>query len=588
MANEYEFTSGFLGARQLKQDKQYKDAALENQREELRVKKPYYESATDENLAKAGVYRETAKDARLKRGITIGRANALKKNNMLGDDWNINDYIDDDSYMGVEGAFKPMSKAPSFGLTQPPPVQNGTDPQAGMYGLRLPTVRGYVHGGLVQHYNDGSQGGVQPPQALSDDQIAQKLGIKPMVDANGMMSFSPDDQARVDQARGITVGGNRVEGNGTFQVVQDERRAEDDRRNGIATVADGTVDAPKLNSNGLNAPKLTSGDGPTEIPFGEKAPYAAVVSADPKAAKEIYNDVWKKTSNFKNLSKTLMELQSFDFIEGKVTTKGMLDNVQTLKKMQNEGFFSAVNEAIYGDNKKALEMFREYGDDRAENVKSLTTFDIQEDVTNSKTKEKRKGVLVTYDDGTTRKVDPKKLIMDAVTVKEFLDESYRRSNQIMTGEDKDLDREETKRYRLAQERERNDRLLSQQEEKVAQRITGDFRSELDRKYKSWLQAQDPNFIPSAEIKEKKEMEILQEFRPAQQLAQSNIAAGNYRINAATLLQAAKQGKDASFVDNASNFVGDKNGKPLVKEILGQTHYQTKGGVWIPVNLSQPQ
>jgi len=583
MANEYDFTSGFLGARQLKQDKQYKDAALENQREELRVKKPYYESATDENLAKAGVYRETAKDARLKRGITIGRASALKKNNMLGDDWNIYDYLDDDSYMGVEGAFKPTeAKAPSYGVT-PPPVQGGTDPQAGMYGLRLPSIRGYVHGGLVQHYQDGSQGSVQ---ALSDDQIAQKLGIKPLVDANGMMSFSPDDQARVDQARGITVGGNRVEGNGTFQVVQDERRAEDDRRNGIATVADGTVDAPKLNSNGLNAPKLTSGDGPTEIPFGEKAPYAAVVSADPKAAKEIYNDVWKKTSNFKNLSKTLMELQSFDFIEGKVTTKGMLDNVQTLKKMQNEGFFSAVNEAIYGDNKKALEMFREYGDDKAENVKSLTTFDIQEDVTNSKTKEKRKGVLVTYDDGTTRKVDPKKLIMDAVTVKEFLDESYRRSNQIMTGEDKDLDREETKRYRLAQERERNDKLLSQQEEKVAQRITGDFRSELDRKYKSWLQAQDPNFIPSAEIKEKKEIEILQEFRPAQQLAQSNIAAGNYRINAANLLDAAKNAADSAFLGNPNNFVKGKDGKPLVKEVLGQTMAQTNGGVWIPVGIGQ--
>jgi len=584
MANEYDFTSGFLGARQLRQDKEYKDAVLENQREELRVKKPYYESAADENFAKANVYRETAKDSRLKRGITIGRARALKKNGMLGDDWNITDYIDDDSYMGVEGAFKPMStewKAPSFGLTQPPP-QGGTDPQAGMYGLRLPTVRGYVHGGLVQHYQDGSRGAVQPIAS----RIAEQFGVTPLIDSNGNVSYSAEDQAKLDKANGITVGGGRVDGNGTFQVVQDERRAEDDRRNGVTRPVEGTTDASQLNTTGLNAPKLKSGDGSTDIPFGEKAPFAAVASADPKAAKEIYDDVWKRTSNFKNLSKTLMELQSFDFIEGKVTTKGMLDNVQTLKKMQNEGFFSAINEAIYGDNKKALEMFREYGDDKAENVKSLTTFDIQEDVTNSKTKEKRKGVLVTYDDGTTRKVDPKKLIMDAVTVKEFLDESYRRSNQIMTGEDKDLDREETKRYRLAQERERNDKLLAQQEEKVSLRVGGDFRSELDRKYKSWLQAQDPNFIPSAEIKEKKEAEILQEFRPAQQLAQSNIAAGNYRINAANLLDAAKNATDSAFLGNPNNFVKGKDGKPLVKEVLGQTMAQTNGGVWIPVGIGQ--
>jgi hypothetical protein len=586
MANEYEFTSGFLGARQLKQDKQYKDAALENQREELRVKKPYYESATDENLAKAGVYRETAKDARLKRGMTIGRARALKKNNMLGDDWNINDYIDDDSYMGVEGAFKPMSKAPSFGLTQPPPVQNGTDPQAGMYGLRLPTVRGYVHGGLVQHYNDGSQGGVQPPQALSDDQIAQKLGIKPMVDANGMMSFSPDDQARVDQARGITVGGNRVEGNGTFEVVQDLRREEDDRRNGVTRPIEGTTEATKLNTTGLNAPKLKSGDGPTEIPFGEKAPYAAVVSADPKAAKEIYNDVWKKTSNFKNLSKTLMELQSFDFIEGKVTTKGMLDNVQTLKKMQNEGFFSAVNEAIYGDNKKALEMFREYGDDKAENVKSLTTFDIQEDVTNSKTKEKRKGVLVTYDDGTTRKVDPKKLIMDAVTVKEFLDESYRRSSQIVAAEDKDRDRDENAALRRLQIQERKDRLDKEEQEKVSKRMSSEFTGEFNREFKTFLDPSNPNFIPDQSKRDEKAREIDEKLRPAQTLGQANIAAGNFRINSANLMTAVQNAANPDFLGNPNNFVKGKDGKPLVKEVLGQTMAQTNGGVWIPVGIGQ--
>ena len=585
MANEYDFTSGYLGARSLKQDKEYRDASLKNQRDEIELKKPYYKSAAEENLAKVGVYGETVKDARLKRGLMIGKARVMKEMGDLPADFELNDYLSDDtSYMGIDGAFK--LKPVSLGLSAQTPVQGGTDPAAGMYGIR---VRGYVHGGLVQHYQDGSQGGVQP---MTDEQIAVKLGITPMVDANNTnVTFSPDDQAKIDQARGITARGitvnnDRIPSGDTFEVVKDEIRAEDDRRKGLARVADGAVDAPELNSNGLNAPKLTGGNGPTEIPFGEKAPFAAVAAVNPKAATVILEKVKKETSNFKKMSKTLMSLQSFDYIEGKITTKGMLENVQTLKKMQAEGFFSAINETIYGDNDKALEMYREFGDDKAQNVKSLTTFDIQEDVTNSKTKEKRKGVLVTYDDGTTRKVDPKKLIMDAVTVKEFLDENYRRSNQIMTGEDKDLDREETKRYRLAQEVERGDRLLNQQEEKVALRIQGDFRSELDRKYKSWLQAQDPNFIPSAEIKEKKEAEILSEFRPAQLLAQSNIAAGNYRINTANLLNASKNATDPDFLGNPNNFVKGKNGKPLVKEVLGQTMAQTNGGVWIPVGIGQ--
>ena len=281
-----------------------------------------------------------------------------------------------------------------------------------------------------------------------------------------------------------------------------------------------------------------------------------------------------------------MELQSFDFIEGKVTTKGMLDNVQTLKKMQNEGFFSAVNEAIYGDNKKALEMFREYGDDKAENVKSLTTFDIQEDVTNSKTKEKRKGVLVTYDDGTTRKVDPKKLIMDAVTVKEFLDESYRRSSQIVAAEDKDRDRDENAALRRLQIQERKDRLDKEEQEKVSKRMSSEFTGEFNREFKTFLDPSNPNFIPDQSKRDEKAREIDEKLRPAQTLGQANIAAGNFRINSANLMTAVQNAANPDFLGNPNNFVKGKDGKPLVKEVLGQTMAQTNGGVWIPVGIGQ--
>jgi hypothetical protein len=121
------------------------------------------------------------------------------------------------------------------------------------------------------------------------------------------------------------------------------------------------------------------------------------------------------------------------------------------------------------------------------------------------------------------------------------------------------------------------------EEKVSQRIGNDFNEEFKREFKAFLDPNNPSYIGDEDARTKKAESIKSSYRPAQNLAQSNIAAGNYRINAANLLQAAKDGMNPSFVDNPNNFILGKDKKPIVKEILGQAHAQTKGGVWIPVN-----
>jgi len=55
--------------------------------------------------------------------------------------------------------------------------------------------------------------------------------VTPIVDPYGNVNYSAEDQAKLDQARGIKVGGSRVEGTGgTFEVVLDLRREEDNRR----------------------------------------------------------------------------------------------------------------------------------------------------------------------------------------------------------------------------------------------------------------------------------------------------------------------------------------------------------------------
>jgi len=260
----------------------------------------------------------------------------------------------------------------------------------------------------------------------------------------------------------------------------------------------------------------------------------------------------------------------------------MLENVQALQKMQNEGFFSAVNEVIYGDNNKALEMYREFGDDKAQDVKSLTTFDIQEDVPNSKVKEKRKGVLVTYDDGTTRKIDPKKLIIDAISATKFIDYGQATQKELREGEDKDLDRisQDSYRQELAAGRKQvaDDKL--EQAAKVL--LQKDFGNLLSLETKKFLDPRDTSYIGDEERRKAKEKEIEDSLIPAQSLGMLNIGLGNTRINSSVLRQSVQANSSPDYYKNPNNFATDKKGNYITKEYAGREFILNNLNVYVPL------
>lgn len=512
MANPYDFSSGYLKAKEQKDTKAYRDEYMRQQKEELGLKKPYWEAQAREADARGNLYGEQAADARLKRGITVGRAKTLQKRGMLGDDFDLSAWVGDTIY-GVDVTEMPKADLdfkPEYGLA--PKVEAGDDMGAGLQ---------------FRRFTDGTPGGVgqaaQDQDADPIGELIQNRGLAGPVAGTTINNQSPADQSSADPAA--------------------------------------TASAPK-------------------------GPFKALADQNPGVAKKIFDDTYKKTSNFKNLSNTLLELQSFDYIEGKVTTKGMLENVQALKKMQQEGFFSAVNEAISGDPNKALELYREFGDDKAENVKSMTTFDISEDVPNSKVKDKRKGVLITYQDGTTMKVDPRKLIMDAVTIKEFLDYEKGVKKDLREGEDKDLDRSQTERLRNDALNDKRDQQKQRLEESVRGRLMNEFKSEFSRMYKTYLDPNSPNFIPDENAKQRKGDEIDAGLRPAQNIAMGNVALGNYNVDASLAIQAAGQASNPQFLSDPNNFELGPNGKPVTKEAYGQLYARTRAGVWIPVGLAK--
>ena len=61
--------------------------------------------------------------------------------------------------------------------------------------------------------------------------IATNSDVTPIIGPGGNVTYSEEDQAKLDQARGVIVGGGRVEGNGgTFEVVVNRYLEEDARR----------------------------------------------------------------------------------------------------------------------------------------------------------------------------------------------------------------------------------------------------------------------------------------------------------------------------------------------------------------------
>ena len=61
--------------------------------------------------------------------------------------------------------------------------------------------------------------------------MGDQSDVTPIIGPGGNVTYSAADQARLDRARGVTVGGNRVEGaGGTFEIVLNLYREEDNRR----------------------------------------------------------------------------------------------------------------------------------------------------------------------------------------------------------------------------------------------------------------------------------------------------------------------------------------------------------------------
>ena len=191
-------------------------------------------------------------------------------------------------------------------------------------------------------------------------------------------------------------------------------------------------------------------------PVKPQSEFVQLAQEDPKQAESIY----KKVSNFKNLSNMLTGFAMMDWINEKTTSGDMLKTMESLKQIQREGVYEAASKFVQGDIKGGVELFNQYGESqiKADAVKPRIIKEIDPTDPNGKRIQERKVFDIGLDDGSKITLDPKQLALDTLSAKARL---------YLTKQDKDFALRE-RGQNIDQERNRENRLDRESREKSQQ------------------------------------------------------------------------------------------------------------------------
>jgi hypothetical protein len=503
MANPYDFTSGYLGASQLREQRAqaietaaYRDKALleskADRESKERITGPYYEAAAIHARAQ-GRGLDATTDAAL---YGLGR----KK------------YID---RLFVDPQMKKLSKSMGIQVDDNP--------------LDFPSIGG------------GYTLGIKPDYSLT----------KPLPGA------VPVDAPQLADG---TVGGismdmpqqtNQVIGRGISDQLPPQTVIAQDET---------TVDAPPQNA----PPVMKSG---LEV-LGDR---------NPKQADAVARNVYGMTDNeFRKLSGVLALA---DFGSGKMTSTDLTIHVRSLDKMQKEGVLSAANEVLAGNEKKAIQIYHQNGEDTDSVVSMKKTMisnpiaSVFNDKKGKGTKDTYEGVIVTMKDGSTLTLDPRRLATDIIGVAKSMEYDAKVQGDLRQQESSkysaDATNAATAEYRKGREATKEQELDRQY--MILNKNSYD--AEIERQVKINLDLKGINAKTNPAEHRAEYAEISRSLGAAHDLANFNITAlGNRKATFGATMAAIKNPQP----------VLDSSGKPITKDANGQLFALMASGVYLPV------
>ena len=518
MANPYDFTSGYLGARQqLSQEQQARDLAvfradtLKESKAE-RVQKygllaPMYGAQTD-------YYRANAGGLRIK-----NRADQYKQDRL--------EYLNKNL---VDPQLNSVTQ--SLGL-KTEPIDYSILNRDWRLGFR-PTLTG-EHVSLEEDA-DGTPGGVRVRRFREGTQGG--LNLTPLI------TNDPRSQSTMQQPVEAVIAGDS------------------------AMPAPPAPAAPSVAASPEKAPSDDSG-------------LSALDKRNPKMADAVAKNVFGMTDNqFRKLSGALALA---DFGMGKITSADLTNQVEGLRKMQSEGVLRAVEQVLSGNEKKAIELYHQNGED-SDSVLSMKKIQIANPIASAMgkkganaTKDSYEGVFVTMKDGSTLTLDPRRLATDIIGIGKSMEHDEKVASSLRQQESSkhhtdaiNSQTRETREGRLQLQRDALDRQLQGM-------VATDLENETKRRLKLYMDDSSiDQKLKTPDQIDKQYSGIMSSLRPVAEIASLNISGGlNKNASFNSVFEAIRK---SDFVDNGQ-------GGPITKQVNGLDMMLTSNGVWLPRNGS---
>jgi hypothetical protein len=376
MANPYDFSSGYLAARKIR-----------NEEQERKDRNAYL-------TGMLGVYQE---DSNLK--SLLGLGTIAKNDEELKRLKNTNAMME--KFMPfIDEAFKDGTFGFKF---NPPNNQNG---------IKNPNE-------MAPFAPGGSRSSANPTM--------EKTSYSPEVDSNGYginPEFNPENL--IEAADGGYVRPLRFVDGGMLDEENIARETQ--RQYGIQTPAE-TAYMPQgsdQSQNGMPGMMMVAAKNSNKPPApssgqtlydSSNSEFQKFAQEDPEEAMNLY----KKISNYKNQSKLIAGMAMIDWASQRTTSKDLLGTVESLKQIQREGVYEAVSKFEQGDIKGGIRLYKQFGEDG--DLSTVNKRTIKElDPTSPKGAMRERHVYdMTFASGEKATLDPFHLALDTLSAKARLE-----------------------------------------------------------------------------------------------------------------------------------------------------------------------
>ncbi|CAB5220284.1 hypothetical protein UFOVP236_18 [uncultured Caudovirales phage] len=336
---------------------------------------------------------------------------------------------------------------------------------------------------------------------------------------------------------------------------------------------------------GIRVPPVDAQAAP---PAAEPAPEAApqadqgpsgielLAERNPKLASSVTQNVFGMSN--KEFQQFSGAMAMVDFAKGKITSDQLTDHVEKLRKIQAEGVMRAAQAALSGNEKQAIDLYHEYGEDSA-SVAGMKKMKIANPVPGAAkgTKDFYDGVEVTMKDGSKVTLDPRRLSLDIIGTAKAMEHDEKVASSIRSTDASVYSTDTHAATNRLNAKMHQDQMNERSLDKAMDRVKGELTSDLGQLRKSFLDPSSPQFIVDEAARKTMSDRIDLDAQNAINVANANINIfSNPRISYQGVKQAMSGGK-----------VVLQDGKPVTKDVNGQTYALTPfNNIWIPVSPQQ--